>query len=73
MKKPLTSIREVLLRSDCWVILAHEKPDGDTLGCGSALVRRAKMLNKNVIWCGPDKAPDIYKFLFGIEYYKDLK
>jgi len=73
MKKPLTSIREVLLRSDCWVILAHEKPDGDTLGCGSALVRRAKMLNKDVIWCGPDKAPDIYKFLFGIEYYKDLK
>jgi len=73
MKEPFASIREVLLNARCWLVLAHERPDGDSLGCGSALVRRAEMLNKNVIWCGPDEVPEIYDFLYGVERYKTLE
>ncbi|HCD71148.1 DHH family phosphoesterase [Thermovirga lienii] len=73
MREPFASIREALLNARCWLVLAHEKPDGDSLGCGSALVRRAEVLNKDVIWCGPDEIPEMYAFLYGIERYKVLE
>lgn len=37
-----------------WRILVHEKPDGDALGGGSALVCWGKTLGKDVSWGGPD-------------------
>jgi phosphoesterase RecJ-like protein len=46
-----------------WVILAHEKPDGDTLGCGSAFFQRGTSMGKKCFWMGPDPFPRIYRFL----------
>jgi len=52
-----------------WIILAHEKPDGDTLGCGSALFLKGMALGKKCSWFGPDPFPRVYGFLPFSEKY----
>lgn len=46
-----------------WIIVAHEKPDGDTLGCGSALFLQGASMGKKCSWYGPDPFPRVYGFL----------
>ena len=46
-----------------WIIVAHEKPDGDTLGCGSALFLQGASMGKKCSWYGPDPFPRLYGFL----------
>lgn len=70
MKKTCEAVRRALLEADSWVILAHERPDGDTIGCGSALARRADILGKSWSWFGPDEVPEAYRFLHGTERYR---
>jgi bifunctional oligoribonuclease and PAP phosphatase NrnA len=62
-------IIRVLLETDTWVILSHEKPDGDTLGSCSALYQRGSSLGKKCLWRGPDRIPAVYDFLSGAESY----
>ncbi len=50
-----------------WILLSHTKPDGDTLGCGSALWSTGRSLGKDVVWGGPDPVPDSYLFLAGTD------
>lgn len=68
----MNSLNEIILAlksSSTWIILAHERPDGDTLGCGSALLQRGVSLNKRCMWGGPDPLPQVYSFLpFGGSY-----
>lgn len=45
-----------------WIVVSHEKPDGDTLGCGSAVSSVLRSMGKKVIWCGPSDMPKIYSF-----------
>jgi len=66
----LEQIHQVLIDADWWVILAHERPDGDTLGCGSALAKRAEILGKDWSWFGPDELPGAYGFLWGSKRYR---
>ncbi len=50
------------------VILTHQYPDGDTLGCGYALCRALKALGKRVRVECADDIPEKYDYLFeGIE------
>ncbi len=56
-------IAAILLGEPEWRILCHVKPDGDTLGCGSALVSAGKKLGKKVLWGGVDPVPPQYAFL----------
>ncbi len=70
MTASLERIRRVLLDAGWWVILAHERPDGDTIGCGSALAKRAEILGKGWSWFGPDELPGAYRFLWGAERYR---
>lgn len=56
-------IAEVLLSEGRWRVICHVKPDGDTLGCASALVSAGKYLGKDVVWCGADPVPPVYAFL----------
>jgi phosphoesterase RecJ-like protein len=65
----LGDLYSILNASSSWVILTHQKPDGDALGSASALVVHGKERGKRVIWGGPDPLPDTYAFLpFGDEY-----
>jgi phosphoesterase RecJ-like protein len=54
----------LLNASVSWLILSHENPDGDTLGCGAALTRVGLRLSKRVIHACPDPSPAKYSFLF---------
>ncbi|MDO9509044.1 MAG: bifunctional oligoribonuclease/PAP phosphatase NrnA [Thermovirgaceae bacterium] len=59
----MEEILAILERSSTWVILAHERPDGDTLGCGSALFQRGMTLGKRCFWGGADPIPQSHSFL----------
>lgn len=71
MKKKIVSsfediksdIIEILEGAPAWVILTHIKPDGDTLGSGSALYSLGASLGKKVFWGGADSFPKGYSFL----------
>ena len=39
-----------LMTADNILILCHKNPDGDTIGCGSALYCALKALDKNVAY-----------------------
>ncbi len=55
-----------------WVILIHERPDGDAVGCGGAMARRADILGKKWTWHGPDPLPETYRFIYGTEQYRQV-
>jgi phosphoesterase RecJ-like protein len=63
-KDTIEKIVGLLDASDSWLILSHESPDGDTLGCGAALTRLALRLFKKVFHACPDPCPPKYSFLF---------
>jgi len=56
-------VARILLAEPKWRVVCHVKPDGDTLGCGSALVSAGKKLGRDVIWGGADPLPPLYAFL----------
>lgn len=52
-----------------FLILSHRSPDGDTLGCASALSRALIALGKSVMFRCADPVPPKFTYLFeGIEY-----
>jgi len=53
-----------------WILLSHEQPDGDTLGCGSAFYCFATRFGKSARWMGPDPIPASYAFLPGSDRYE---
>ncbi len=53
-----------------WLILCHENPDGDTMGCGLALYSLGKRLGRNVRVMGRDPIPERYWFL---PYYREFE
>ncbi|MFP4481689.1 MAG: DHH family phosphoesterase [Thermovirgaceae bacterium] len=73
MANKFEQIHRALLGADWWVILAHERPDGDTIGCGSALARRADILGKGWSWFGTDDLPEAYGFLWGSKRYRKIQ
>ncbi|MDD4160609.1 MAG: bifunctional oligoribonuclease/PAP phosphatase NrnA [Synergistaceae bacterium] len=66
----IKEIIEKLNSNDRWVILCHENPDGDTMGCGLALYSLGKRLGKKVRVMGRDPIPERYWFL---PYYHDFE
>ncbi|GAB1400167.1 hypothetical protein MASR1M66_16210 [Aminivibrio sp.] len=54
---------DILEGAPAWIILTHVKPDGDTLGSGSALYSLGASLGKKVFWGGEDPYPRGYSFL----------
>lgn len=66
---PLGDILTLLADNKRWLILTHEKPDGDTLGCAAAIASLGKRLAKEVLMGGPDPLPANYAFLLqGLDY-----
>jgi phosphoesterase RecJ-like protein len=60
---------KALLDAPEWLILVHEKPDGDAAGSGAALYGAGIKLGKKVTWGGKDPFPSLYSFIkCGAEY-----
>lgn len=53
-----------------WLVLIHENPDGDTLGCGFALYSLGRRLGKEVRVMGKSAMPESYCFLPFSEHYE---
>ena len=51
-----------LMTADNILILCHKNPDGDTIGCGSALYCALKMLDKEAAVLCSDAIPSRYAF-----------
>lgn len=66
-----SSLLEQLKKMDRWVVVSHQSPDGDTLGCGSAMVSLGRFLDKQVFWYGRDPFPGRFDFLPGRDVYRD--
>lgn len=62
-KNSKDSLKDILTRSEKWIVVSHVKPDGDTLGSASALVQIGISLGKEVKWWGRDPLPGRYEFL----------
>lgn len=65
-----TACREILSRDNI-LILAHKKPDGDTLGSSYALMAALDSLGKRVRMQCADGLPERYSFLYG-DYAPDM-
>ncbi len=53
-----------LLAADDILILSHQSPDGDTLGCASALLRGLQSLGKKAQFLCSDPVPKKFAYLF---------
>lgn len=59
----IAEIAEALNAAGLWLVLAHEKPDGDAIGCAVALSRVGARLGKRTIVGSADEIPDRYRFI----------
>ncbi|MDR3254362.1 MAG: bifunctional oligoribonuclease/PAP phosphatase NrnA [Synergistaceae bacterium] len=64
-KKPVAEVMEILSSKGKWLVLMHEKADGDTTGCAVAIASLGTRLGRDVTLAGPDPFPSRYSFLLG--------
>ncbi|MDR1471481.1 MAG: bifunctional oligoribonuclease/PAP phosphatase NrnA [Synergistaceae bacterium] len=62
----IEKILNIIENADNWLVLTHEKPDGDTLGCAVALAHFGGRMSKRVLLGCPDQCPERYAFLQNI-------
>lgn len=61
----LRGIIDAMEAAKTWVVLAHVKPDGDTIGCALAVAITGRRLSKHIILACADPCPSKYEFLCG--------
>ncbi len=71
-KREAAGVARFLAEKDDWLVVCHEKPDGDTLGCLFTLVSVGRKMGKNVRCGGKDPVPRRYEFMLGEIGYEDL-
>ncbi len=64
MKIDVKEAAEFLRENNDYLILMHTSPDGDTLGCGTALCGALQRLGKNAKAVCPDEIPHKFDYLF---------
>jgi phosphoesterase RecJ-like protein len=69
LKDSLTEVVKVIRRHDSFVLLEHQKPDGDCVGSGLALVQALRALGKQALLVSDDPHPAVYDFLPGRRFY----
>lgn len=57
------AVIDAMMAAEKWIVLAHVKPDGDTIGSTAALASLGCRLSKSVLWGGCDAIPAHYYFL----------
>lgn len=60
----ITQVYDLLRTHDNFLILTHKSPDGDTLGCASALTRALLSMGKKARFENSDVIPEKYAFLY---------
>lgn len=71
--RDFTAVISLLQRADTWILVSHEKPDGDTLGSAAALAVVAEALGKRWRWVGKDPIPSSLAFLPFSAAYEAMK
>ncbi|MCH5203525.1 MAG: bifunctional oligoribonuclease/PAP phosphatase NrnA [Oscillospiraceae bacterium] len=64
MRIDVKEAAEFLRENNDYLILMHASPDGDTLGCGTALCGALQRLGKNAKAVCPDEIPHKFDYLF---------
>ncbi len=64
MRIDVKKAANLLLDHDKIIILVHSNPDGDTLGCGYALLRALRQLGKKAEVIRPESTGKKYNYLF---------
>ena len=64
---------EFLRENDDFLILMHASPDGDTLGCGTALCGALQRLGKRAKAVCPDEIPHKFDYLFNAFEKQDFE
>ncbi len=64
LQQSLVYAAQALLEMDNIDIISHRSPDGDTLGCSSALCRALRSMGKKANVKCADKIPPKYSFMF---------
>jgi len=65
MLKAIDSILKVVREGECFLVAAHENPDGDALSSTLALALALREAGKQVVAYNRDGVPDAFKFLPG--------
>lgn len=65
----LGQVVEIIEKKKSFVVLEHEKPDGDCVGSGLAMVQALQSLGKQAILVSQDPHPAVYDFLPGRPFY----
>lgn len=60
----IAEVAEELQNHDNFLILTHNSPDVDTLGCASALTRALQGMGKHARFVNSDEIPEKYAFLY---------
>ncbi len=63
MNTDLKECAALLREKDNFLILSHEHPDGDTLGCAYALMRVLKLLGKKRMFLCADEIPKDFSYI----------
>lgn len=59
----VSRIAAALRDASAWLVLTHEKPDGDAIGCSVALARVGARLGKKTTVGSADEIPERYRFI----------
>lgn len=65
----LAKIKDVVMKNNSFIVLEHEKPDGDCIGSGLALVMALNQISKRALLVSQDPHPAMYDFLPGKKLY----
>jgi len=66
----LDDIYREIKNAESFAILTHENPDGDAIGCVTAMAIALKNIGKSVVDIYLKDYPNIYKFVPGIDFIK---
>ncbi len=66
--QPFDEVLSLIKQYQRFVIIMHERPDGDTIACSLALSKILQQLGKDTVSVSSDPIPKPFLFLPGIEY-----
>lgn len=72
-KDLLVEALKKMMEHSRWLVLIHENPDGDTLGCGLAMYSLGRRHGKEVRVMGKSAMPESYCFLPFSEHYEQTQ